>query len=377
METTKERRPQARPERRPGSVGARTASRRPRAGQRPGAARKVSTPTRKPAAGARPAPKRTAAPAPRRNPRTVKARRSPRPNGTPMPRRRENNAPQVVYTPPKPFSRSRLLLQLTTVVAVVLALSLGLSIFFKVEVVTVSGTKKYDPWTIKEASGIEIGDQLLSFGEAKAAGKIKAALPYVDTVRIGIKLPDTVNIEIKEFDVVYAIRDAAEQWWLITAEGRVVEQTDSAVAGESAQILGVKLANPVPGQQAVAQEMPTVEAPVSTEGTDGTTEATVQTVLASDRLSTALTILQHMENNGILGGVASVNVTDLAALEIWYGQRFQVKLGDMSQMERKIQWMNAAINGGGENSLKEYDSGILDITFTIKEDQVIYQVFPN
>ncbi len=277
-------------------------------------------------------------------------------------------APEVVYTPPVPFNRRKLLLQLCTVVAVVLAFSFGISVFFRVENITVSGTVKYDAWTIKEASGIEIGDNLLSFGEAKAAGKIKTALPYVESVRIGIKLPNTVKIEITELDVVYSVQDTAYHWWLITAEGRVVDQTDKATAESYTQIRGISLADPVVGQQAVAYE---AEATASTDPTETTP---VVTVRASDQLKIALNILQYLEECGIIGGVASVDVSDLGNLQLQYGQRFLVKLGDSTQLLYKIQCMNAVINGTDpQNSLKEYDSGVLDISFTVKPNDVIYQ----
>ncbi len=280
-------------------------------------------------------------------------------------------APEVVYTPGKPFNRGRLLLLLSIVVAVVLALSSGIAIFFKVEVITVSGSDKYDVWTVKEASGIQLGDNLLSFGKAKAAGKIKTALPYVQSVRIGIKLPDTVNIEIKELDVVYAIKDAGEQWWLVTSDGRVVDKADLLAAGDYTQILGVKLVTPVAGQQAVANE----EAVASTETTGSPELGTLAPVVrASDRLETALSILQYMEECSIIGEAVYVDVAELGDIELQYGSRFTVKLGDTTQLLYKIKCMNAAINGKDEtNILKDYDSGVLDISFTIKEDQVIYQ----
>lgn len=305
---------------------------------------------------------------PRRRSEAPAKERRPRQNQG-LPQQSSGPAPEVVYTPARPFNRNRFLIQLATIVAVVLALSFGMSVFFKVETITVSGTDKYDPWIVKEASGIEIGDNLLSFGEAKAAGKIKTALPYVESVRIGIKLPDTVNIEIKELDVVYAIKDAdGFTWWLITAEGRVVDKVNSAEAGEWAEVRGVTLANPVVGMNAVAQE------PVHpTEDATSETAAPV-TVRASDQLHTALTILQYLEDCGIIGQVTSVDVTDLGNLELEYGQRFRVKLGDTTQLLYKIRCMNAAINGKDkENALKDYDSGVLDISFTIKPNQVIYQ----
>lgn len=274
-------------------------------------------------------------------------------------------APEVVYTQAKPFNRNRLILQLASVVAVVLALSFGISIFFKVENVTVSGNQKYSAWTVQEASGITKGDSLLAFGKAKASGKITAALPYVESVRIGIKLPNTVNIEIKELDVVYSIKDISEMWWLITAQGRIVERATAATAGEYTTIQGVRLASAAPGQQAVAHEVPAA--------TDAEGNTLGSAVRGSDRLTAALSILQFMEQGGIIGDAASVNVEDLGNIELWYGQRYQVLLGDTTQLEYKINCMNSAING--TNSLKEYDSGVLDISFFIKKDQIVYEPF--
>ena len=49
----------------------------------------------------------------------------------------------VVYLPPRPFNRSRLALHLVTVIAVVLAIVLGLSVFFKVEYIMVSLLLKF------------------------------------------------------------------------------------------------------------------------------------------------------------------------------------------------------------------------------------------
>ena len=277
----------------------------------------------------------------------------------------QSPAPDVVYMPATPFNRNRLLLQLVSAIAVVLALVFGVAIFFKVDQVTVSGTNKYSVNTILEASGISEGDNLLGINKAKISGKIIAALPYVESVRIGIKLPDTVHIEIKELDVVYSIRDSSDFWWLITAEGKVVEKVDSAVAGDYTKILGVVLEAPETGKQAVAQELQ--------ETTDAAGATLPVVVRGSDKLKAALDIVQYMEFYGIIGEAASVDVDDLGNMELWYGQRFQVKLGNTTQLKYKIQSMDSAING--PNGLREYDSGILDISFFVDDKKVIYEPF--
>ena len=271
------------------------------------------------------------------------------------PKKRKSTA-DVVYTPAPQFSRNRLLLRLATVVAVVLALVFGVSIFFKVENVVVTGANKYSAYAVKEASGIKIGENLLSFGKTEAYGRIIANLPYVESVHIGIKLPDTVNIVIKELDVVYSVQDSADAWWRMTSDGRIIERAVNA--GDCTKVLGVKLESPMVGQTAVAYERPA----------DPTGEATQPvTVRGSDKLSAALSILQYLEDCSIIGEAASVDVEDL---ELWYGKQYQVKLGDTSQLKYKIQCMNEAING--ESGLQEYDSGVLDISFTLKKDQIVY-----
>lgn len=280
--------------------------------------------------------------------------------------------PEVVYTQPQPFNRTRFLLRLATVVAVVLALIFGMSIFFKVENVMVSGAERYTPWEISQASGIQTGENLLTISKAKASGQILSRLPYVDQVRIGIKLPDTVNIEVKELDVVYAVEAADGAWWLISADGTVVDQTNSALAAGYTKVLGVQLDNPVAGQKAVAAEPEAQQDPSATTGeAEAPTVTLPVTVKGSERLSTVLTILQYLEANGILGKMASVDVTDMGALEMWYGERYQVTLGDTTQLGYKISSMKKAID-----QEKDYQSGILDVSFTIWPNEVGYTPFP-
>lgn len=269
----------------------------------------------------------------------------------------------VVYTDPQPVSRNRLLLRLITVVAVVLALTFGISIFFKVKTITVSGAKKYTAWAVREASGIAEGDSLLSFGKAKACGRITAAMPYVDSVRIGIKLPDTVNIEIKEIDIVYSVRDQDDNWWLISAAGEAVERANNAVAGNYTRIEGVRLAIPEEGKKVTAYEMA-----VAATNPEGVTAP--ETVKASERLSAALTIVDQLERNGIIGEVVSVDVSDYGNIELWYGTQYQVQLGDATQLAYKIGAMKKAIS-----QLDNYHSGVLDVSFKFWEDQVGYTPF--
>ena len=278
-------------------------------------------------------------------------------------KRPQQPTPAIIYTQPQTFNRHRFVVQMVTVLAVVVAFVLALSVFFKVETITVTGADVYSAWAIREASGIEEGDNLLTFSHARAGAQIMANLPYVEKVRFGIKLPDTVNIIVEEAEVVYAIKDTKGQWWLMSSTGRVVEQVNSGVASNYTQVLGVTLESPAVNLQAVASETAPTE-------TDASGEFIPVTVTGAQQLNTAMQILRALEDNDIVGEAASVDVTRVEDIVLWYGTRYQVNLGDSTRLDYKIACMTDVIL-----QMSDYQSGILDISFTNWPNQVGYTPF--
>jgi predicted secreted protein len=320
------------------------------------------------AATQRPAAKKQGVPAQHRSAaqRTRSAGTATRTRNAPPARRQPNRnqpSPDVVYVQPAPFNRTRFILCLLIVVAVVLAVVFGMSIFFKVDVdkITVSGTNKYTPWQIREASGIKDGENLFSISGPRISSTIQDALPYVNKVRVGIKLPDTVKIEIEELDVVYSVQATDESWWLIRSDGCVVEKTNAAEAEQHTKLLGIAVDAPQQGQQAKAWQ-PEVQ--------EDSTETAPVTVLASEQFSAALSITQYLEDCGIIGQVESIDVTNMGDLQLWYGDRYQVELGDSLELSRKIRSMKAAMDQMGD-----YQSGVLDVSFTVWPNEVGYTPF--
>ncbi len=316
-----------------------------------GAGQKAKRPT-----GTKTGPARRPSPAKKRTPakQTAPAKRASAPKKAApyKPRKKEqpvNISPEVVYLPPKPFSRNRLLLHLATIAAVVVALVLGLSVFFKVdaEKITVSGTDKYTAWDVAQASGIEDGASLLTFSRDRAVNRILDKLKYVRQVRIGIKLPDTVHIEIVEIAVTYAVEAADGSWWMVSSDGKVIEPVSQDHGESYTKIYGLQIENPKAGQQAVACQPPQTE-------TDGEGNLVPVTVTAAQKLSIALDITGYLERNSVIGGVASIDVSNAGDLQLWYGDRFHVLLGDKSDLATKVCLMKNYLDG-----LKPYEKGIL------------------
>ena len=279
----------------------------------------------------------------------------------------QEEIPEVTYTMPKPFSKGGFLVKLVSVAAVVAAVVMCLSLFFRVEEVVVSGADKYTPWMIKEASGISDGDSLLSISDARVAGKIRLALPYVDEVRVGIKLPGTVHIEITELETTYAMEASDGTWWLITSGGRVIERIQASAAAGYTRIYGVKLNAPKENQVVQAAEE-SQQAPDATEGTggDGVALPTAAQITGEARLDAVITILTALEDNGVIGQIASIDVTNINDITMEYGQRLHVVLGTAENLAYKVEYMALAIA-----QIEEYQTGELDVSFKYSDKALV------
>lgn len=266
--------------------------------------------------------------------------------------------PQVIYRAPKPMRRGTFLWKLVSMAAMVAAVFLALSVFFRVETITVAGAEKYTPWMIRQAAGVEPGDALLGIGKARVASRIVAELPYVDEVKVGIRLPGTVEIEITELQVTYSIEDENGAWWLISSGGRAVEQVNLDKALGYTRVEGVAIRTPEQGQQVQA-----VPGQIIDPG-DGTAESQDQAD-ADEQLASLIAVLTALENNRIIGEVTVVDVTDVTDIRLEYPQLLTVRLGDSARMDYKVGYLAAALQ-----QLEDSQSGELDLTLEYTEDAV-------
>ena len=64
-----------------------------------------------------------------------------------------------------------------------------------------------------------------------------------------IRLPDTLELTVTEYDVTYAAQGADGASYLITADGKITEKIDETAARGHIAVTGLQLADPVVGQQ--------------------------------------------------------------------------------------------------------------------------------
>lgn len=302
------------------------------------------------------------------------------------PRRRSQDPETAVHwSDPKPFVRRTFYWKLAATLAVVLAVMLCFSIFFKVGRIAISGTEKYTPEAVLEASGIQRGESLLGLSRNKKANNILSALPYVKEVQIGIKLPDTVNISIVELAVTYAIEDTEGRWWLMDSGCKLVEGVSQAEAQTHTMVVGLVITEPQVGSvitplgnTAPAETMPqtTDETGETTEETtESTTEPTTVPLGTSESGETTATgsttskveavqeILKALEANNLMGEIRQVDVTFLYSITLNYEDRLEIRLGQPENLTYKVDYMSKALT-----QIADYQIGTLDVTFDGTEE---------
>ena len=254
-------------------------------------------------------------------------------------------------------------------IGVAVFISLVLMAFLRVRNISVVGNSVYSQSEIQEASGISQGSALLLVNKTTAASRIQAQLPYIDEVRVGINLPDTVKIEVVELETAFAVAADDGSYWLINAEGRLIEQITAKAASDYLKIDGVRIKSTAVGDQAVATEASAEPPPDEEEAQTGENAEEEESeeseesegppeAPAAQRLDVALQIVRQLAEGEEIREITSVDVSSIYDLQIWYGTRFQVKLGGVSELGYKLDYMLAAIS-----QLESYQSGVLDLTF--------------
>ena len=224
--------------------------------------------------------------------------------------------------------------RLLITLAVAAAIIFGVAIFFKVNTIEVQGNTIYSADEIIAASGVAVGDNLLTVNKQAAAGGITAALPYVKSVSIGRTLPDTVVISVTETDAAFAVATDTNALWLIDSNGKALEKTDAETAKTASQLIGVSI------------DSPTVGKIVTSTSTPG-------------NLSAALSVLGALDGSGLLEHIASLDVTKDYSITLWYGDQYEILLGGTDQLDYKIQYLTVILG-----KLSDYQQGTIDLTFS-------------
>ena len=220
------------------------------------------------------------------------------------------------------------------------AVVLACVVFFRVNSVEVSGNVRYTEEEIIEASGIETGDNLVALSRSRVSATICTKLPYVENVSIKKVLPDRVVLRVSE-RVAAASVESAEGRWLISAQGKLLEQDNGAV--RIMTVSGLTAVGPYPGGMIqVAEEEETT-------------------------LSYVTQLLTELESHGWLGQCTSLDCSAVTSMTLDYGI-YQVKLPRGGDYNYCLSLTESALASG---KIPEGVGGLLDLT--VVEGKVYYR----
>lgn len=229
-----------------------------------------------------------------------------------------------------------------TLIAVAVVLLLML-VFFRVSEFEVTGNVRYTAEEVADASGITEGDVLMGVSKTQAASRILTKLPYVKQVVVTKLLPGTVRFEIVECTAAVMAPSEYGSDWLLTLEGKLLEEPDEAAKSAYPVITGTVLEMPTAGDQAVFAD--------------------------AEKGAMAMKVLMAVDAAGLTAEVQIIDVTDLDQVTITYQNRLEVQLGDGSDLDYKLQYMLQAAQ-----QLKAEDRGILDLSFAAGSRAVFHPI---
>jgi len=101
------------------------------------------------------------------------------------------------------------LFKLLCVLTLLAALTVGVTVFFRVESVQVSGNSRYTADEVAAVTGIQMGDNLYGMNKYSIYRRMLEELPYIKSVNIRRDLPSTILVTITEWDAAAQIMPAS------------------------------------------------------------------------------------------------------------------------------------------------------------------------
>lgn len=250
------------------------------------------------------------------------------------------------------------LFKLLCVLAVVVALTVGATVFFRVERVSVSGSHRYTTEEIIAASGIRLGDNLYSLNKVSIDRNIRTMLPYVEELTINRALPSTILITVTECEAAAQVLVPAPSQAAAAQEELAGENPDSEPVplSQESWLISVrgKLLEPAPPDSGAVP----VTGLTSISPEAGRLIQVPES--ESTRLSALTSLLQAIQAEKLTGEISSIRL-ETTRLTVRYAGRFDVEMklnGDFPYSLRLMQAVREKI----EEQHGPDAAGLIDLT---------------
>lgn len=211
------------------------------------------------------------------------------------------------------------------------AIAVALALFFKVEHITVTGNNRYSAAQIAEAGGLGTGDNMFFLNKYQAADDITSTLPYIETVQISRKLPDTLVVTVTECTAPAAVSQDGKLW-LLSGDGKIVDEK-TGDGKQYALVKGLTLLEPQVGANLQVAEEQQSAAALLRE------------------------LLGLLRSKNMLADVQSIDLSDSATITVGYLERFDVSFRWDADFDYKLDYLLAVVE-----RLEVNEEGTIDMT---------------
>ena len=227
--------------------------------------------------------------------------------------------------------KKNMLSVLLAVVVMCVGLVLVFSLFFKINTITISGDKVYSDKMVADKSGIEMGENLFKVSEEKLTEKLSKDLPYIKSVTVERKLPDTIIISVEAAKEVAAIT-TKKGFVLLDETGKVLDKNASILKENVAVINNVKLKEYIEGEKVI---------------------------LTDEKKTETLIKLFEAIKNADMQLLTEIDLKNVNDIKIKYDDRITFAVGSLTNIETKLARGVAALEK--ENEINAYSEGTLDL----------------
>lgn len=227
-----------------------------------------------------------------------------------------------------------LLTRLFAVVVIAALVTFGITLFFRVETIQISGLEHIQAQQVLDASGLQYGDSMLLVNKSQIASRLKVQLPYIQEVRIHRQLPGTIRLELTEAMPVAVVVSDTGEYWLMSRDGTLLEQIPASQTEGYMMISGLSVLSPDAGQMPELAEED------------------------SQKLSAMLELVSALSELELDPPVTGIDLGELFDIDLYCSDRFQIRLGSMTDLDYKLRYLCSAVE-----QLSADQSGIIDLTF--------------
>ncbi len=188
---------------------------------------------------------------------------------------------------------------------------LALTLFFKVETVSIVGHSRYTDAQLLETAAIEKGDNLFLLSRRTVRNRLFDEYPYLDTVRVEQKPPNQVIIHVVDAVPAAAVGSGTTYYYM-DASGKLLEQVSMDRLGEIPVVTGVTVDDVEVGKWLNMRR--------------------------DDRLRQLTVLLTLLEEQELMSRVDFINLSDMENVRIGCDGHMYIRFGTMEQLERKMRF---------------------------------------